>query len=57
MNSEIRDAIKKANVKQWEIAKFCGVSESTLIRWLRFELTDERRELITNAINSLTKAA
>lgn len=57
MNNDVRESIKRAKLKQWEVAKYCGVSESTLIRWLRFELTDERRTLIYQAIENLSKAA
>ena len=57
MNTDVREAIKRANLKQWQIADYCGVSESTLIRWLRFELSEEHRKLIYQAIESLSKAA
>ena len=53
MNQEIRTAIKAAGLRQWQVAKACGVVESTFIRWMRDELTDERRKAIFEAIEAL----
>ena len=53
MNQEIKKAIREAGLKQWQVAKACGVVESTFIRWLRDDLTAERREQIMNAIATL----
>lgn len=55
MNQEIKTAIKAAGVKQWQVAKACGISEFTLVRWLRDELTDERRKAIFSAIEALSR--
>lgn len=55
MNQEIKDRIKAAGVKQWQVAKECGVSEWTFVRWLRDELTEERRNAIFKAIDSLSR--
>ena len=55
MNQEIKKAIRTAGLKQWQVAKACGVSEFTLVRWLRDELTDERREAIFSAIEALSR--
>ncbi|MBQ6960157.1 MAG: hypothetical protein IJP78_04160 [Clostridia bacterium] len=55
MNQEIRQAIKAANLKQWQVAKACGVTEWTFIRWLRDELSEERRNAIFAAIESLSR--
>ena len=54
MNQEIRQAIKAAGLKQWQVAKACGVNEYTFIRWLRDELTEERRNAIFSAIEALS---
>ena len=54
MNKEIRDRIRIAGLKQWQVAKACGVTESTFIRWLRDELTEERRQAIFAAIDTLS---
>ena len=53
MNQEIRQRIKAAGLKQWQVAKKCGVTEYTFIRWLRDELTPERKESICQAIEAL----
>ena len=56
MNQEIRDQIKAAGLKQWEVAKMLGVAESTFIRWLRDDLSEGQRAAISKAIEDLQKA-
>lgn len=53
MNEEIRKAIKKSRIKQYEIAAQIGVSECTFCKWLRTELTSERKERILTAIGQI----
>ena len=53
-NKDIKRMIKEAGVYQWQIAEAIGIDETTLCRWLRFQLTDEKRELIINAIRQQT---
>ena len=55
MNEDIRKTIKAAGLKQWQVAKELGISEATIIRWLRDELNEERRNAIFSAIESLQK--
>ena len=55
INNDIKAAIKKANLHQYEVADKLEIAETTLVRWLRYELTEERRNQITNAINELSK--
>ena len=55
MNQEIRQRIKMAGLKQWQVAKSCGISEWTLIRWLRDELTEEQYKAIISAIEVLSE--
>ena len=50
MNQEIKKMIKEAGTKQWKVADALGVSEGTLLRWLRFELSEEKKALILEAI-------
>lgn len=38
---------------QYEIAAQIGVSECTLCRWFRKELTDEQKALILSAIETI----
>ena len=55
MNHEIREAIKAAGLKHWQVAMACGVNEYTFIRWLRVELSEERRNAILRAIEALSR--
>lgn len=55
MNQEIRDQIRAAGLKQWEVARKLGVAESTFIRWLRDELSEEQRTAISKAIEDLKR--
>ena len=49
-NHEIRQALKDHGMKQWELGEIIGVTETTICRWLRKEITDERKDLILTAI-------
>ena len=53
MNQDIRAIIRRADVKQWEVAKALGISEATFIRWLRGELSEEKRTMIIKAIGKV----
>lgn len=50
-NQEVREALQNKGMKQWELADLLGVSEFTLARWLRKELTEDKKELLLKAIN------
>lgn len=50
-NQEIREALQNKGMKQWELANMLGISEFTLTRWLRKELTEDKKELLLKAIN------
>lgn len=52
----IRESIRAAGLKQWEVAEACGITEYTLIRWLRRELSQEQREAVLQAIKTLKQA-
>lgn len=53
MNQEIRAAIRESGKKQWQIAQQIGIGENTLIRWLRSELDEVRKNAIYKAIEEL----
>lgn len=55
MNTEIRQMIRDAGLRQWQVAQACGVTEGTFIVWLRKELPAERRTMILAAIDSLSQ--
>jgi len=51
-NKEIRALIEKRRLRYWEIAFALGISPETFSRWLRKELSAERKALITKAIKN-----
>lgn len=51
-NQEIRKALKASGMKHWELAVAIGVDETTICRWLRKELPDEKKSHILNIIKS-----
>ena len=40
-----------ANVRQWEVAEAIGVSEMTMVKWLRKELDDSKKALVRKGIS------
>jgi DNA-binding transcriptional regulator YiaG len=42
-NEEVRQAMKKNEVRQWELADRFRVSEVTFHKWLRHEFADDRK--------------
>jgi hypothetical protein len=53
-NLEIREKIKCAGVKFWEVADRYGISDGNFSRKLRRELADEEKVRIYEIINGLT---
>lgn len=51
-NLEIRNSLKKQNIKHWELANKLGISEYTLVRKLRMELPKEDKKKILDTINT-----
>ena len=49
-NLNIKQAIKESRIMQYEIAAKIGISEYTLCKWFRKELTAEQQEKILAAI-------
>jgi hypothetical protein len=39
-----------ANVRQWEVADAIGISEMTMVKWLRKELDAEKKALVREGI-------
>lgn len=56
-NIEIRTAIKKARLFNWEVAEELGISESYFCRKLRRELPEDERNRFLAAIDRLEKGA
>jgi ribosome-binding protein aMBF1 (putative translation factor) len=42
-NKIVREELKSRGVRHWELAHALGVSEQTLVRWLRFELDEDKQ--------------
>ena len=49
-NEDLRKEFKIANVRQWEVADAIGISEITMVKWLRKELDDERKAIVRKGI-------
>lgn len=56
-NPIIRNTAKRKGVKHWQIAAHLGVSEPTIMRWLRFPLSEEKEKAILEAIEAISKGA
>lgn len=55
-NKEIRQAIDKAGLFYYQVANELGIkSDATFTKWLRFELSEDKREMIYGAIEKLSK--
>lgn len=52
-NEHIRKAARIAGVPLWKVASTIGVSEPTLMRWMRFPLTADKETRIMEAISTL----
>ena len=54
-NTDIRAAIQEAGLYHWQVAQKLKISPSTLVNWLRIELTADRKAMILEAIQNLAK--
>lgn len=54
-NQKVREQAQKMGVKHWQIAEHLGISEPTIMRWLRVPLSEERERAIMAAIKELAK--
>ena len=54
-NQEIRDLLKEANVKQWQIADELGISEGNFSRKMRYEVSEKEKLMILKAIDRIAK--
>jgi len=52
-NQEIKREIKESGVKMWQIADKLGVSDMTLSRKFRYELTGTEKETIRSLISTM----
>ena len=52
-NLDVREAIRKSRVCHYEVAMQLHISEYTFCRWLRQELSDEKKNKIYEAIKEI----
>ena len=52
-NNDIRMLLKTNKVYNWELAAHLGVAESTLIRWMRFDLDEKLHDDMVKAIEEI----
>lgn len=52
-NLDIRNAAKEGGVFLYQIADKLGISEPTMVRWLRYELSAEKKTRIMQIISEL----
>ena len=53
-SKELREQMRRHGLKQWEVAAKMGISEYTLVRWLRNTPTEEHAAMIAEAIEELS---
>ena len=54
-NKIVREEMKSRGVRHWELAHELGVSEQTLVRWLRFELDEDRQLDMLTKVEEIAK--
>ena len=52
-NLEIRKQLMINKIPYWVLAEAAGLSENTVYRWMRTELTEERRKVVETAIETI----
>lgn len=53
-NQEFKREIKKSGAKMWQIADKIGISDMTLSRKFRYELTDAEKDEIRRIVSLIT---
>ena len=54
-NKIVREELKSRGVRHWELAHELGVSKQTLVRWLRFELDEDKQLDMLMKIEAILK--
>ena len=54
-NTIVREELKTRGVRHWELAHELGISEQTLVRWLRFELSEDKQLNMLERIEEIAK--
>ena len=54
-NMIVKEELKSRGVRHWELAHALGVSEQTLVRWLRFEPDEDRQLDMLEKVETIAK--
>lgn len=54
-NQPLRTELKEKGIAYWQVAAYIGVHETTLLRWLRTPLSNEKYVSIQNAVQHIVK--
>ena len=52
-NHCLRERLRIEDIKFWELAKELGITASTFTIWMRSELSEERKERVTAAMDAI----
>ena len=52
-NEIIKDELKDKKVYQWELAVALGISEQTMVRRMRFEMSEDKQWKLLALINEI----
>ena len=52
-DKDLRDAIRIANVRQWEVAEAIGISEMSMLKRLRRELPVDKKMRVQEGIRKV----
>lgn len=55
-NLDIRSRAKEKGVKLWEVAEHIGINPTTLTVWLRHELSEEKKQVMLDAVEAIAAA-
>ena len=54
-NLDVRLKIKQNRLCHYEVAREMGVSEFTFCKWLREEMSEDKKELVLSAIDKIIR--
>lgn len=54
-NQEVRKAARSAGIPFWKLGSRIGVSEQTIVRWLRTPLPNEKQQELLRTISELER--
>jgi len=52
-NAELRQYMKSKEVFYWELAAELNIAESTLIRWLRIEMSPDKKSTLMKKVDRI----